>query len=116
MAEQNFIVKILRVLGEDRFTTKSTREALKEAYDKAKRDPEILDVHNGRYILFSDHHRGAKNRADDFRACEAIYCAALAYYFALDYSLCVMGLDFRQRGIAHFLMDVKSTLKTEQAS
>jgi UDP-2,3-diacylglucosamine pyrophosphatase LpxH len=91
MSEQNFISKILCMLGGDRFTPEGTREALKEAYDKAKREPEVLDVHNGRYILFSDHHRGAKNRADDFHSCEAIYCAALAYYLAMDYSLCVMG-------------------------
>jgi hypothetical protein len=91
MSEQNFITKILCMFGGDRFTPESTREALSEAYEKAKRELEILDVHHGRYILFSDHHRGAKNRADDFRSCEAIYCAALAYYLALDYSLCVMG-------------------------
>jgi len=91
MAKQNLISKILCMLGGDRYTLESTQAALQEAYDKAKREPEILDVHKGRYVFFSDHHRGAKNRADDFRSCEAIYCAALAYYFALDYSLCVMG-------------------------
>jgi predicted phosphodiesterase len=91
MEKQSLISKIVCVLGGDRYTLESTQQALKEAYDKAKRRPEILDIHKGRYIFFSDHHRGAKNRADDFRSCEPIYCAALAYYFALDYSLCVMG-------------------------
>lgn len=33
-----------------------------------------------RFIIFSDQHKGARNGADDFMACEGNYAAALDYY------------------------------------
>ncbi|MFW6363035.1 MAG: hypothetical protein ACOC0D_04235 [Spirochaeta sp.] len=42
-------------------------------------------------IIFSDMHRGARNRADDFRHSEAAYNAALAYYYAMGHTLVVLG-------------------------
>ena len=33
-----------------------------------------------RFIIFSDQHKGARNGADDFMACEGTYAAALDYY------------------------------------
>jgi hypothetical protein len=44
-----------------------------------------------RYIIFSDHHRGVRDRADDFRHSERAYNAALAYYYALGHTLVVLG-------------------------
>jgi len=35
---------------------------------------------NGKFIIFSDQHKGAKNGADDFMFCEPNYLAALDYY------------------------------------
>jgi hypothetical protein len=42
-------------------------------------------------VIFSDHHRGAKDRADDFFKCQAAYHAALAYYWQLGYTLILLG-------------------------
>jgi UDP-2,3-diacylglucosamine pyrophosphatase LpxH len=44
-----------------------------------------------RYIIFSDHHKGARNDADDFLPCEHTYLAALEHYWAKGYSLIVLG-------------------------
>jgi hypothetical protein len=91
MEKQNRLSSILCRLARDVYTRASTFEALAKAYGKARECAQVLDVHSARYILFSDHHRGAKNGADDFRACEAIYCAALNYYFEMGYTLCNLG-------------------------
>lgn len=50
-----------------------------------------LDVHSAKFIIFSDHHRGNRDGADDFRICERAYNAALAYYFRLGYTLVLLG-------------------------
>jgi hypothetical protein len=91
MGKQNLLSKIVCKLGGDIYTPESTFSALDHAYEEAQKCVQTLDVRNGRYILFSDHHRGAKNGADDFRACEAIYCTALEYYFEMGYTLCILG-------------------------
>ncbi len=44
-----------------------------------------------RYIIFSDHHKGARNPADDFQQCEGTYLAALDYYFNNNYTLIILG-------------------------
>lgn len=44
-----------------------------------------------RLVIFSDHHRGVRDGADDFKACEASYNAALGYYFEQGYTLVVLG-------------------------
>jgi hypothetical protein len=46
---------------------------------------------NSRYIIFSDHHRGARDSADDFQPCEGTYQAALDYYFENGYTLILLG-------------------------
>ncbi len=44
-----------------------------------------------RFIIFSDHHKGAKNGADDFMLCEPNYLAALDYYFQNKYFYIALG-------------------------
>lgn len=44
-----------------------------------------------RYVIFSDHHKGARNEADDFIAAEATYLAALDHYLDQNFTLIVMG-------------------------
>lgn len=70
--------------------------ALAAAFDRAGKgdrdeDQMVLDVRNSRLIIFSDHHRGSRDGADDFRVCERAYNAALAYYDRMGYTLVVMG-------------------------
>lgn len=44
-----------------------------------------------RYVIFTDHHKGARNEADDFIPAEATYLAALDHYLEQNYTLIVMG-------------------------
>jgi UDP-2,3-diacylglucosamine pyrophosphatase LpxH len=46
---------------------------------------------DGRYIIFSDQHKGARNDADDFLPCEHTYLAALDHYLAEGYTLIILG-------------------------
>jgi hypothetical protein len=52
---------------------------------------ETLELSTARVIVFSDHHRGARDGADDFRRCEPAYNAALAYYFREGHRLLLLG-------------------------
>lgn len=50
-----------------------------------------FDAAKGRFIIFSDQHKGAKNGADDFMLCEPNYLAALDFYYENDFSLIALG-------------------------
>ena len=66
---------------------------LGDAYDRVKTGtkPTSLAVGSLRIVVFSDHHRGVRDGADDFQRCEAAYNAALGYYLELGYTLVVLG-------------------------
>jgi len=66
------------------------KAGLEEAYEKAQ-EAQTLDLATARVILFSDLHRGARNRADDFRKCERAFNAALAYYLRMGHTLVALG-------------------------
>jgi len=53
---------------------------------KLKFDPSV-----DRFIIFSDHHKGAGDWADDFRNCEPNYLQALEYYNRENYTLINLG-------------------------
>jgi predicted phosphodiesterase len=77
-------------------TLKTISSALDEAFQRASEQEQSegkisLDINTAKTIIFSDHHKGNRDGADDFRACEAAYNAALAYYFGLGYTLFVLG-------------------------
>ena len=42
-------------------------------------------------MVFSDHHKGIGDPADDFRRCEHAYTSALGYYLEAGYKLFVLG-------------------------
>jgi hypothetical protein len=50
-----------------------------------------LDLDSARVIVFSDHHKGARDGADDFLRCERAYHAALGYYLEAGHDLYVLG-------------------------
>jgi UDP-2,3-diacylglucosamine pyrophosphatase LpxH len=52
---------------------------------------ETVELSAARLIVLSDHHRGARDGADDFRRCEPAYNAALAYYFREGHRLLLLG-------------------------
>ncbi|MCL4869114.1 MAG: hypothetical protein KJ063_09105 [Anaerolineae bacterium] len=62
--------------------------------DLTRRTPGAIlpfDLKSGRVIIFSDMHKGARNGADDFRAAERAYHAALAYYLYQGFTLVILG-------------------------
>ncbi len=71
--------------------------ALTELYDcilKGKTDKGVVipfDITTGKFIIFSDQHKGAGNGADDFLPCEKNYIAALDYYYQNGYHLICLG-------------------------
>src|ERR1044072_1515455 len=40
-----------------------------------------FDLATGKFIIFSDEHKGARDLADDFRLAEKNYLSALDYYY-----------------------------------
>jgi predicted phosphodiesterase len=83
-----------------KFTSRPERyrifKALSELFRNIKEEPGkkgvILDLkENSRIIVFSDHHRGAKNGADDFMKAETSYLAALDYYFENKFQYISLG-------------------------
>jgi hypothetical protein len=66
--------------------------ALDASLAEARRTEALrFELARDRYIIFSDHHRGGRNRADDFRWAERAYNAALAKYFTMGHRLVVLG-------------------------
>jgi len=83
-----------------KFTSRPERprifKALSELFRNIKEEPGkkgvILNLkENSRIIVFSDHHRGAKNGADDFMKAETSYLAALDYYFENKFQYISLG-------------------------
>lgn len=50
-----------------------------------------LDLDKGRFIIFSDHHKGKRDLADDFRLAEKNYLNALQHYYDNGYTLICLG-------------------------
>lgn len=54
--------------------------------------PLVLDLKaNHKFILFSDQHKGAGDKADEFRKCKETYAAALNHYREAGYTLILLG-------------------------
>ena len=84
-------------MSKDETQTRATvAAALDAAFQRAQEQEEaegeqVIDVHSAKFIIFSDHHKGNRDGADDFGVCERAYNAALAYYYNLGYTLVVLG-------------------------
>jgi len=68
-------------------------ERINTALNKAFKQSKRLEIKTKeiRWVLFSDHHRGRKDGADDFAICEKTYLAALDHYEKDGFTLCLMG-------------------------
>ena len=64
-------------------------KGLARAYGKAR--VEQVELDELRLIVFSDHHRGERDGADDFRRCERAYNAALAHHLETGHDLVLLG-------------------------
>src|ERR1700730_10899874 len=71
---------------------KSLTSLLRQIRQKNKKGRVIpFEVSKGKFIIFSDMHKGARDLADNFRLAEKNYLAALDYYYQNDYSLICLG-------------------------
>jgi UDP-2,3-diacylglucosamine pyrophosphatase LpxH len=50
-----------------------------------------FQVNEGKFIIFSDQHKGTRNGADDFLICEPSYLAALDYYHQSGFHYIALG-------------------------
>ncbi len=66
-------------------------KGLSEAFDDERTEEVALDLDAARVVVFSDHHKGARDGADDFWRCERAYHAALGYYLEAGHELFVLG-------------------------
>ncbi|MBL0305041.1 MAG: metallophosphoesterase family protein [Chitinophagaceae bacterium] len=84
-----------------KFSSKPKRERIFEALGKlyteihtnpGKKGLVIPFVESaGKFIIFSDQHKGRRNGADDFTPCEANYLQALEYYNGHDFCFINLG-------------------------
>lgn len=74
-----------------RWYTRRVSKGLERALDHAVRLSVDIRDSNERWVIFSDHHKGQRDRADAFTAAEQAYHAALGYYFEHGYKLVVLG-------------------------
>ena len=68
-----------------------THRRLQQVFEDCAADEVVLDVGAARLIIFSDHHKGARDGADDFQRCERAYNAALGYYYECGHELIGLG-------------------------
>jgi UDP-2,3-diacylglucosamine pyrophosphatase LpxH len=66
-------------------------QGLDRAFADDATEQEDLDLDTARIVVFSDHHKGSRDGADDFLRCEQAYCGALGWYFEEGYRLFVLG-------------------------
>ncbi len=52
---------------------------------------ETIPLKDLKLVVFSDHHRGQNDSADDFRPCKPAYHAALGYYLEAGFTLILLG-------------------------
>ncbi len=85
----------------NKFSSKPKRERIFEALDKLYKDIHVhpgkegliipYDTRTGKFIIFSDQHKGKRNGADDFMQCESNYLRALQYYNEQEFCFINLG-------------------------
>lgn len=89
------------IWGAKKFSSKPEQErifkALSKLYRNITRSPGKkgivipFELNTGRFIIFSDQHKGARNGADDFANAESNYLAALDFYNTNNYTFISLG-------------------------
>ncbi|MDZ4794588.1 MAG: metallophosphoesterase [Bacteroidota bacterium] len=85
----------------NKFSSKPDRQriftALSALVESIQKDPGKkglvipFEEHTGKFIIFSDQHKGTRNGADDFKQAETNYLAALNYYSSHDFCFINLG-------------------------
>ena len=92
-------------------------EKIHSELDRALSESLCVDetIDSARWILFSDHHRGRKDGADDFKQCESTYLAALDYYYKGGHKLAMLGdvEEFWENPLWMVIKKYKDVLKFE---
>ncbi len=70
---------------------KRIHRGMQNLYERIENERHEIDLDSTRWIIFSDHHRGQRDGADDFQRCEPAYHAALGYYFETGHRLILLG-------------------------
>ena len=94
---------------------KGIRKGLTKAYEDAQTRPAV-EIDDLRAVVFSDHHRGRGDGADDFRHCEEAYAAALGWYLEQRYELWLLGdvEELWENRAVHVLERYKAILELER--
>lgn len=68
-------------------------KGLTRVHDNSKKIPACnITLKSGdKFVIFSDHHKGAGTGADDFKESAETYYNALDYYWGADYDLIILG-------------------------
>jgi predicted phosphodiesterase len=69
----------------------SIDKGLDEAFENTNTQVLNDDLATAKIAIFSDHHRGTRDAADDFCDCAKAYSAALGYYLEAGYTLVLLG-------------------------
>lgn len=69
----------------------NVQAGLDRARERVGPDERVVDVEDLKCVIFSDHHRGRRDRGDDFLRSERAYNAALGYYLEAGYDLFMLG-------------------------
>lgn len=77
--------------GKQRRYREDIAKGLSRVFDAKGTDTLDVELDGLRWIVMSDHHKGARDGADDFRRCERVYNAALASYLEEGYTLAALG-------------------------
>jgi hypothetical protein len=75
-----------------------------------------FDHPQDRWVLFSDHHRGARDRSDDFARTEQTYHTALGYYIEEGFKLALLGdvEEFWENRVEPVLENYQNTCELER--
>jgi UDP-2,3-diacylglucosamine pyrophosphatase LpxH len=79
------------VSGSDERFRRDVAAGMNRAFEADETEEIGIDLETARLIIFSDHHKGTRDGADDFFRCERAYHAALAHYLELGYDLYLLG-------------------------
>lgn len=72
-------------------TPNKISRALEKTLERARQESKYVLDPGKRYVIFSDHHKGARTGADDFEYCESTYMSALTHYDEQLFTLIVLG-------------------------
>jgi UDP-2,3-diacylglucosamine pyrophosphatase LpxH len=89
--------------------------ALDKKYRQAREKEKISLNGSHRYVIFSDHHKGGRSRADDFVPCEQTYLDALDHYDEQGYTLILLGdvEELWEEPVATVIASYENVLKQE---